>query len=55
MSKGSNIFNHFTPRKLDGHKIYLNRKMVHCPEINDTISFNFTSAGIECNHCKKII
>ena len=66
MSKGMNIFNHFNPPKSDGHKITsgfpdsqssaesMSSPMVYCPKIKDTTWGNYTSAGMQCTHCKKI-
>jgi len=56
MSKGINIFKHFTP-KSDGHKDIgtdIKYPIVYCPKANDTVSANYTSAGMICSHCKKI-
>jgi len=38
--------------KTDGDDIRY--PMVYCPKIKDIVSAGYTSAGMQCRHCKKI-
>ena len=58
MSKGANFFNHFSPKKNDGHFVKsrsIDYVQVWCPKIKDLAGGTYTSNGIKCSHCGKTV
>lgn len=57
MSKGINIFNHFTPPVSDGHKIVafeIEGPRIYCPITKTVVTGKHTSNGPMCT-CEKFV